>query len=183
MSCENQYPPTSGRWSEYLSSGPMCRYAEDLLPMLKIMAGPNVNMWDPEMAVELISKLLSGNCFACRDLICFSYILRCWAFISVLVDVDPMQDTPVNAVGDEAFRRKCLTFFHMFTQVVFKHKGGPEEAAVLHHPPRRRLCVHIPRQQRADGHSEKGKKPLPKSSNHRQASLWRFQTHYLLFGR
>lgn len=41
VSCENQYPPASGRQDEYLSSGPMCRYAEDLLPMLHIMSGPN----------------------------------------------------------------------------------------------------------------------------------------------
>lgn len=44
VSCENQYPPCSGRHGEYVSSGPMCRYAEDLLPMLKIMAGPNAHM-------------------------------------------------------------------------------------------------------------------------------------------
>uniref|UniRef100_A0A3Q2VP46 Fatty acid amide hydrolase 2b n=1 Tax=Haplochromis burtoni TaxID=8153 RepID=A0A3Q2VP46_HAPBU len=44
VSCENQYPPSSGRQEEYLSSGPMCRYAEDLLPMLKIMAGPRSRM-------------------------------------------------------------------------------------------------------------------------------------------
>uniref|UniRef100_A0A8C7XHG4 Fatty acid amide hydrolase 2b n=1 Tax=Oryzias sinensis TaxID=183150 RepID=A0A8C7XHG4_9TELE len=53
VSCENQYPPTSGRWSEYLSSGPMCRYAEDLLPMLKIMAGPNVSMLSLNTKVDL----------------------------------------------------------------------------------------------------------------------------------
>lgn len=44
VSSENQYPPSSGRHKEYLSLGPMCRYAEDLKPMLKIMAGPNANM-------------------------------------------------------------------------------------------------------------------------------------------
>lgn len=44
VSCENQYPPTSGTQDDYVSSGPMCRYAEDLLPMLKIMAGPNARM-------------------------------------------------------------------------------------------------------------------------------------------
>uniref|UniRef100_A0A3Q2T5U3 Fatty acid amide hydrolase 2b n=1 Tax=Fundulus heteroclitus TaxID=8078 RepID=A0A3Q2T5U3_FUNHE len=44
VSCENQYPPPSGRQMEYLSTGPMCRYAEDLLPMLKIMAGPNAHI-------------------------------------------------------------------------------------------------------------------------------------------
>lgn len=44
VSCDHQYPPVSGRQVEYLSSGPMCRYAEDLKPMLKIMAGPNADM-------------------------------------------------------------------------------------------------------------------------------------------
>lgn len=43
VSHENQYPPASGRHEDYISTGPMCRYAEDLLPMLKIMAGPNAN--------------------------------------------------------------------------------------------------------------------------------------------
>ncbi|KAM6909571.1 fatty-acid amide hydrolase 2-B [Xenentodon cancila] len=53
VSCENQYPPTSGRQGEYLSSGPMCRYAEDLLPMLKIMAGPNAHMLSLNTKVDL----------------------------------------------------------------------------------------------------------------------------------
>lgn len=44
VSSDNQYPPSSGRQDEYLSLGPMCRYAEDLKLMLKIMAGPNANM-------------------------------------------------------------------------------------------------------------------------------------------
>ena len=43
MSSDNQHPPVSGRFEEYLSLGPMCRYAEDLLPMLQIMAGPNAH--------------------------------------------------------------------------------------------------------------------------------------------
>ncbi|XP_023124410.1 fatty-acid amide hydrolase 2-B [Amphiprion ocellaris] len=53
VSCENQYPPTSGRQDEYLSSGPMCRYAEDLLPMLKIMAGPKAHMLSLNTKVDL----------------------------------------------------------------------------------------------------------------------------------
>ncbi|KAF3837176.1 hypothetical protein F7725_004640, partial [Dissostichus mawsoni] len=44
VSRDNQYPPPTGRHAEYVSSGPMCRYAEDLLPMLKIMAGPNAHI-------------------------------------------------------------------------------------------------------------------------------------------
>lgn len=43
VSIENQYPPPSGKQEDYLSSGPMCRYAEDLQLMLKIMAGPNAH--------------------------------------------------------------------------------------------------------------------------------------------
>ncbi|XP_008281611.1 fatty-acid amide hydrolase 2-B [Stegastes partitus] len=53
VSCENQHPPTSGRQDEYISSGPMCRYAEDLLPMLKIMAGPKAHMLSLDTKVDL----------------------------------------------------------------------------------------------------------------------------------
>ncbi|XP_047440461.1 fatty-acid amide hydrolase 2-B [Mugil cephalus] len=53
VSCENQYPPVSGRQDEYLSSGPMCRYAEDLLPMLEIMAGPKARMLSLNTKVDL----------------------------------------------------------------------------------------------------------------------------------
>ncbi|KAM4565578.1 fatty-acid amide hydrolase 2-B [Fundulus diaphanus] len=53
VSCENQYPPPSGRQMDYLSSGPMCRYAEDLLPMLKIMAGPNAHKLSLNADVDL----------------------------------------------------------------------------------------------------------------------------------
>ncbi|KAK2899891.1 fatty-acid amide hydrolase 2-B isoform X2 [Channa argus] len=53
VSCDNQYPPFSGRQGEYLSTGPMCRYAEDLLPMLKIMAGPNAQMLSLNTEVDL----------------------------------------------------------------------------------------------------------------------------------
>lgn len=40
---DGQFPPSSGLQENLLSTGPMCRYAEDLLPMLKIMAGANVD--------------------------------------------------------------------------------------------------------------------------------------------
>uniref|UniRef100_A0A8C2X9U9 Fatty acid amide hydrolase 2b n=1 Tax=Cyclopterus lumpus TaxID=8103 RepID=A0A8C2X9U9_CYCLU len=53
VSIENQYPHVSGRQGEYCSSGPMCRYAEDLLPMLKIMAGPNAHMLSLSRKVDL----------------------------------------------------------------------------------------------------------------------------------
>ncbi|XP_054457552.1 fatty-acid amide hydrolase 2-B [Anoplopoma fimbria] len=53
VSLENQYPQCTGREREYCSSGPMCRYAEDLLPMLKIMAGPNAHMLSLDTKVDL----------------------------------------------------------------------------------------------------------------------------------
>lgn len=40
---EGQYPPASGQQLNFLCTGPMCRYAEDLIPMLKIMGGPNTD--------------------------------------------------------------------------------------------------------------------------------------------
>lgn len=40
---EGQLPPNSGLQEDLLSTGPLCRYAEDLLPMLKIMAGANAD--------------------------------------------------------------------------------------------------------------------------------------------
>ncbi|XP_062849426.1 fatty-acid amide hydrolase 2-B [Trichomycterus rosablanca] len=43
VSNERQHPPYSGRHEEYVSTGPMCRYAEDLIPMLNIMAGANAH--------------------------------------------------------------------------------------------------------------------------------------------
>ncbi|XP_070785951.1 fatty-acid amide hydrolase 2-A-like [Enoplosus armatus] len=53
VSFENQYPPCSGRHEEYISNGPMCRYAEDLLPMLSIMAGPKAHMLSLNTKVDL----------------------------------------------------------------------------------------------------------------------------------
>ncbi|KAL3882734.1 hypothetical protein ACJMK2_029045 [Sinanodonta woodiana] len=40
---EGQFPMATGSELELLSTGPICRYAEDLLPALKIMAGNNAN--------------------------------------------------------------------------------------------------------------------------------------------
>lgn len=40
---DGQLPSCSGLQEDLLSTGPMCRYAEDLLPMLKIMAGANAD--------------------------------------------------------------------------------------------------------------------------------------------
>lgn len=43
VSNDGQYPPASGLQMGFLCTGPMCRYAEDLIPMLSIMGGPNAN--------------------------------------------------------------------------------------------------------------------------------------------
>ncbi|CAL1590785.1 unnamed protein product [Knipowitschia caucasica] len=63
---ENQLPPTSGRQGELLSTGPMCRYAEDLLPMLKIMAGANVDKLSLNKKVDL-KKLRFFTLPSCGD--------------------------------------------------------------------------------------------------------------------
>lgn len=45
VSNDGQFPECSGLQNDYLGSGPMCRYAEDLLPLLKIMAGPTADKY------------------------------------------------------------------------------------------------------------------------------------------
>lgn len=53
VSNDGQFPPCSGLEDDYLSTGPMCRYAEDLLPMLQIMAGPNAQRLSLSSEVDL----------------------------------------------------------------------------------------------------------------------------------
>uniref|UniRef100_A0A6Q2Z2H4 Amidase domain-containing protein n=1 Tax=Esox lucius TaxID=8010 RepID=A0A6Q2Z2H4_ESOLU len=53
VSNDCQYPPMSGCYHDYLSTGPMCRYAEDLMPMLRIMAGPNAEKLSLSVDVDL----------------------------------------------------------------------------------------------------------------------------------
>ncbi|KAF5902781.1 fatty-acid amide hydrolase 2, partial [Clarias magur] len=53
VSNDGQFPPRSGFNEELLSTGPMCRYAEDLLPMLKIMAGANADKLSLSSEVDL----------------------------------------------------------------------------------------------------------------------------------
>lgn len=53
VSNDNQFPRCSGLQNEYTGSGPMCRYAEDLLPLLKIMAGPTADKLTLSKAVDL----------------------------------------------------------------------------------------------------------------------------------
>ncbi|XP_053368200.1 fatty-acid amide hydrolase 2-B [Clarias gariepinus] len=53
VSNDGQLPPSSGLHEEFLSTGPMCRYAEDLLPMLKIMSGANADKLSLSSEVDL----------------------------------------------------------------------------------------------------------------------------------
>jgi len=41
VSCDGQYPPTEGPRSRILATGPMARRAEDLLPLMRILAEPD----------------------------------------------------------------------------------------------------------------------------------------------
>ncbi|KAL4232568.1 Fatty-acid amide hydrolase 2 [Mactra antiquata] len=56
---DGQFPIATGKDIELLSTGPMCRYVEDLLPMLKIMSGSNKQA-DIECKVD-VSKLVIYN--------------------------------------------------------------------------------------------------------------------------
>ncbi|XP_048400316.1 fatty-acid amide hydrolase 2-A [Stegostoma tigrinum] len=40
---DGQFPNATGLKAELLCTGPMCRYAADLIPMFKVMAGPNIS--------------------------------------------------------------------------------------------------------------------------------------------
>ena len=57
MSNEGQFPNAQGEEKEFLGTGPMCRYAEDLLPMFKVMAGPAVNRLKLDESVSSLLKL------------------------------------------------------------------------------------------------------------------------------
>ncbi|XP_066535951.1 fatty-acid amide hydrolase 2-A [Hoplias malabaricus] len=48
-----QYPPPTGQQPGFICTGPMCRYAEDLLPMLRIMAGPDAERLSLSVKVDL----------------------------------------------------------------------------------------------------------------------------------
>ncbi|XP_014428851.3 fatty-acid amide hydrolase 2 isoform X2 [Pelodiscus sinensis] len=53
---DGQFPNAVGVRTEFLCTGPMCRYAEDLEPMLRIMAGPGVRKLklDEEVSLEKV---------------------------------------------------------------------------------------------------------------------------------
>ncbi|XP_042335564.1 fatty-acid amide hydrolase 2 isoform X2 [Sceloporus undulatus] len=53
---EGQFPNAMGIRTNFLCTGPMCRYSEDLEPMLRVMAGPNIGKLklDEEVSLENI---------------------------------------------------------------------------------------------------------------------------------
>ncbi|XP_014775321.1 fatty-acid amide hydrolase 2 isoform X1 [Octopus bimaculoides] len=53
VSNDGQFPNASGQQKELLCVGPMCRYAEDLKPMLRIMAGENAKKLKLDEPVDL----------------------------------------------------------------------------------------------------------------------------------
>lgn len=48
-----QYPPAHGELRRYLCTGPMCRRAEDLMPLLRLLAGPDQDYPDCASAEDL----------------------------------------------------------------------------------------------------------------------------------
>ncbi|XP_050392276.2 fatty-acid amide hydrolase 2-A [Patella vulgata] len=50
---DGQYPPATKGQIELLSTGPMCRYSEDLIPLLKTMAGKNADKLKLDQKVDL----------------------------------------------------------------------------------------------------------------------------------
>jgi fatty acid amide hydrolase 2 len=50
---EGQYPGPQGRVDDFLSTGPLCRRAEDLEPLLRVMGGPNAEKLKSPAGVDL----------------------------------------------------------------------------------------------------------------------------------
>lgn len=49
-----QFPLPTGRDMELLTTGPMCRYATDLLPLLKVMSGPEAKLAKLDQKVDVM---------------------------------------------------------------------------------------------------------------------------------
>lgn len=52
VSQEGVYPYAKGGQQDMYSVGPMCRYAEDMIPMLKVLAGPKVHQLSLDTKVQ-----------------------------------------------------------------------------------------------------------------------------------
>lgn len=58
---EGQYPCATGEALKYLTTGPLCRKAEDLWPLLRLMAGPDKNNGPHGCSEELYAKFLTTD--------------------------------------------------------------------------------------------------------------------------
>lgn len=52
---EGQFPPAQGRTHDFLSTGPICRRAEDLEPLLRVLGGPSAAGMKPAASVDIAS--------------------------------------------------------------------------------------------------------------------------------
>ncbi|XP_038604356.1 LOW QUALITY PROTEIN: fatty-acid amide hydrolase 2 [Tachyglossus aculeatus] len=53
VSNQGQFPLAAGAQEKYQSTGPMCRYAEDLVPTLRVMAGPGIHRLKLDHKVQM----------------------------------------------------------------------------------------------------------------------------------
>uniref|UniRef100_T1JLZ4 Amidase domain-containing protein n=1 Tax=Strigamia maritima TaxID=126957 RepID=T1JLZ4_STRMM len=53
VSNEGQLPDSAGKLKNYNTTGPLCRYASDLLPMFKVLAGPNLDKLKLDTQVDV----------------------------------------------------------------------------------------------------------------------------------
>lgn len=54
MSNAGQYPPAAKDYDTFLVTGPMCRFSSDLIPILKVIAGKNVNRLQLDTKVSIV---------------------------------------------------------------------------------------------------------------------------------
>ena len=81
---EGQHPPATGGQVELLATGPMCRYAEDLLPALRIMAGPSASKLRLDARVSTTSSVMGAvRCRRSLRLLCLVFLLQASAILKV----------------------------------------------------------------------------------------------------
>lgn len=57
-----QEPVATGEAMEFLVTGPMCKYVQDLIPLYKVLAAGNAHMLKLNQKVSCISLLIVMNC-------------------------------------------------------------------------------------------------------------------------
>ena len=81
---EGQHPPATGGQVELLATGPMCRYAEDLLPALRIMAGPSASKLRLDAKVSATSSMMGAVwCRRSLRLFCLVCLLQASKILTV----------------------------------------------------------------------------------------------------